>query len=470
MALVPLPLHGSDHRPDGWRGASAQDAHAPIEDGDPTILHGEAGGALVRRSVLPGGVRVLTEAMPGQRSATIGFWIGVGSRDEAAGQHGSTHFLEHLLFKGTRRRTALEIASAFDEVGGESNAATAKENTCYFARVLDSDLDLAIDVIADMVTSAVLDEDELEQERSVILEEIAMDGDDPADVAHEKFVAAVLGEHALGRPIGGTPEAILAIGRDAVVDHYRRYYTPDELVITAAGSLDHDAVCARVLEALREAGWDLDGAAIPAPRRSTEPAEIQGQHTIDVIRRPVEQANIIMGCPGIVATDDRRHTMSVLNAVLGGGMSSRLFQEIREKRGLVYSTYSFSAAYSDAGYFGMYAGCSPAKTGQVIALLAQELDQLAADGITEEELRKAVGQLSGGMVLALEDPGSRMSRLGRAELVTGVFQDIDESLARIRAVTRQDVQDLARELAGRRRTVTVVGPFDAPEDFGFTRP
>ncbi|MBM6623037.1 insulinase family protein [Micrococcaceae bacterium RIT802] len=465
MALIPLPLHGSGMFP-STAEPGALGTGTPIEDGDPTILHGEAGGALVRRSVLPGGVRVLTEAMPGQRSATIGFWVGVGSRDEAEGQHGSTHFLEHLLFKGTSRRNAMDIASAFDEVGGESNAATAKENTCYFARVLDADLPLAIDVIADMITSAVLDPQELEQERDVILEEIAMDSDDPGDVAHEKFVAAVLGTHPLARPIGGTPEAILSIGREAVVDHYRRYYKPSELVITVAGSLDHDEVCSQVLEALRTAGWTLEDGALPEPRRSTEPVQIAGQHTIDVIRRPVEQTNIIMGCPGIVATDERRHTMSVLNAVLGGGMSSRLFQEIREKRGLVYSTYSFSAAYSDAGYFGMYAGCAPAKTGQVIGLLGEELDKLAADGITAEELRKAIGQLSGGMVLALEDPGSRMSRLGRAELVTGVFQDLDESLARVQAVTRDAVQALAREMASRPRTVTVVGPFDSPADFG----
>ena len=218
----------------------------------------------MRRSVLPGGVRVLTEAMPGQRSATIGFWVGVGSRDEADGQHGSTHFLEHLLFKGTKRRTALEIASAFDEVGGESNAATAKESTCYFARVLDADLPLAIDVIADMVTSAVIDPEEMEQERDVILEEIAMDNDDPGDVAHEKFVAAVLGEHPLGRPIGGTPEAILAVPRESVWDHYRRYYRPDELVVTAAGSLEHDDVCRRVLDALSASGWELEEGASPA--------------------------------------------------------------------------------------------------------------------------------------------------------------------------------------------------------------
>lgn len=446
MTVVPLPLE--------------QNQHAD------TLIHGADGGSEVRRSVLPGGVRVLTEAMPGQRSATIGFWVGVGSRDEAPGQHGSTHFLEHLLFKGTKRRTALEIASAFDEVGGESNAATAKESTCYFARVLDTDLPMAIDVIADMITGAVLDPQEMEQERDVILEEIAMDSDDPTDVAHEHFVGAVLGTHPLGRPIGGTPDAIRAVARDSVWDHYRRYYRPDELVITAAGGLDHDVVCGLVVDALHSAGWSLEPDAAPVQRRSTDRAPITGTAGLHVVKRPVEQANIIMGCPTIVATDDRRFVMSVLNAVLGGGMSSRLFQEVREKRGLVYSTYSFASSYADAGYFGMYAGCTPSKVRQVLELLGAELDKLAGGGISEEELRKAVGQLCGGIVLALEDTGSRMSRLGRAELVSGEYQDIDETLRQIKAVTAAEVQELARELAAAPRTVTVVGPFEETETFG----
>lgn len=440
----------------------------PLEQNQPgeTLVHGSDGGSVVRRSVLPGGVRVLTETMPGQRSATIGFWVGVGSRDEAPGQQGSTHFLEHLLFKGTKRRTALEIASAFDEVGGESNAATAKESTCYFARVLDTDLPMAIDVIADMITGAVLDPAEMEQERDVILEEIAMDSDDPTDVAHENFVAAVLGTHPLGRPIGGTPAAIRAVARDSVWEHYRRYYRPDELVITAAGGLEHDVVCSLVVDALHTAGWSLEPDAAPVDRRSTERADITGTAGLHVVKRAVEQANIIMGCPTIVATDERRYVMSVLNAVLGGGMSSRLFQEIREKRGLVYSTYSFASSYADAGYFGMYAGCTPSKVRQVLDLLGLELDKLAEGGISDDELRKAVGQLCGGIVLALEDTGSRMSRLGRAELVSGEYQDIDETLRQIKAVTAQEVQELARELAAAPRTVTVVGPFEETETFG----
>lgn len=466
MAVVRLPLTAHTPAEPRTAGTAGAGPAAVGLEGDPTIIYGEAGGALVRRSVLPGGVRVLTEAMPGQRSASIGFWIAVGSRDEAEGQHGSTHFLEHLLFKGTKRRTALEIASAFDEVGGESNAATAKENTCYYARVLDSDLPMAIDVISDMVTSAVLDPNDLEQERDVILEEIAMDSDDPADVAHEKFVEAVLGGHPLARPIGGFPEAIRAVSRESVWDHYRRYYRPDELVVTAAGGLEHDAVCRLVLDALHSAGWELADGAAPVSRRATDRAVIAGTAGVHVYKRAVEQANIVMGCPALTATDERRFVMSVLNAVLGGGMSSRLFQEIREKRGLAYATYSFSAAYADAGYFGMYAGCSPAKTGQVIELLGAELDRLAADGISADELRRAVGQLSGGIVLALEDSGSRMSRLGRAELVSGEFFDLDESLERIKAVTAEQVRELAAELASAPRTITVVGPFEETETFG----
>ncbi|MDP5227837.1 MULTISPECIES: pitrilysin family protein [Arthrobacter] len=436
-----------------------------VEQGRSVLLHAHE-GAEVRRTILPGGVRVLTESMPGQRSASIGFWVGVGSRDEVEGQHGSTHFLEHLLFKGTRRRTALEIASAFDEVGGESNAATAKESTCYYARVLDRDLPMAIDVIADMITGAVLDPDELEQEREVILEEIAMDADDPTDVAHEHFVAAVLGDHPLGRPIGGTPEAIRAVARDAVWEHYQDHYGSHELVVTAAGGLDHDVVCSLVEGALREAGWPLDAGQQPSPRRSSDPAAISGLPGLHVVKRQVEQANIILGCPGLVSNDSRRYVMSVLNTVLGGGMSSRLFQEIREKKGLVYSTYSFSSAYADAGYFGLYAGCSPAKVGQVIGLLQAELEKLAADGITELELTKAKGQLAGGIVLALEDTGSRMSRLGRAELVSGEFQSIDDTLALIDGVTAEQVLELAREMSSRPRTITVVGPFEETETFG----
>ncbi|MCL1870703.1 MAG: insulinase family protein [Promicromonosporaceae bacterium] len=435
----------------------------------PLVAAGEPGaeltagqdGATIRRSVLPGGVRVLTEHMPGQRSATVGAWVGVGSRDEVDGHFGSTHFLEHLLFKGTTRRSAMDIAEAFDAVGGEANAATGKEHTCYYARVLDTDLPMAVDVISDMVTSARLDADELETERGVILEELAMNDDDPSDVVHEEFSQAVLGAHPLGRPIGGTPDTIRAVPRDAVWEHYRWHYRPETLVVAAAGGVDHDVVVAQVTEALVRGGWSLEEAVAPRDRRATteesEGVPVEGVEL--AIRRPVEQANVIVGSTGLTATDDRRFALSVLNAVLGGGMSSRLFQEIREKRGLAYSTYSFAAGHGGLGTFGLYAGCAPAKVDVVEKLLHAELDRLAADGITVAELERSIGQLSGGLVLGLEDSGSRMSRLGKAELVFGEILSLEESLERIRAVTVDDVRDLAVDLAARPRSVVRVGPF-----------
>ncbi|MBX9245712.1 insulinase family protein [Actinotalea ferrariae] len=426
------------------------------------VTAGQDGGALVRRTVLPGGVRVLTESMPGLRSATVGAWVGVGSRDETDGHHGSTHFLEHLLFKGTARRSAMDIAEAFDAVGGEANAATGKEHTCYYARVLDADVPMAVDVIADMVTSARIDADELETERGVILEELAMNDDDPSDVVHEQFATAVLGAHPLGRPIGGTPATIRAVPRDAVWEHYREHYGPRTLVVTAAGGVDHDALCAQVADALHAGGWDLDPDAGPAARRGDAADAGLPTHGAElVIHRTTEQANVILGAPGLTATDDRRFTLSVLNAVLGGGMSSRLFQEIRERRGLAYSVYCFSSGHADTGVFGLYAGCAPGKVDEVLSLLAEGWERLAQDGITEQELQRSIGQLSGGLVLGLEDTGSRMSRLGKAELVHGELLSQEESLERIRAVRAADVQELAAELAGRPRSVVRVGPFSA---------
>ncbi|WP_432501252.1 M16 family metallopeptidase [Kineococcus arenarius] len=427
--------------------------------GPVTTTLSDADGALVRRTVLPCGARVLTEAMPGQRSASIGCWVGVGSRDETSGHYGSTHFLEHLLFKGTERRDAMDIATAFDAVGGEANAATGKEHTTYYARVLDTDLPMAIDVVTDMVTSAVLDDDDFSSEREVILEELAMNEDDPGDLAHEKFAELVLGDHPLARPIGGTPETIRAVGRDDVWAHYREHYRPSTLVFTAAGGLDHEEVVEAVQRELSRAAGDLHDAA-PAPRRVS--SGVSGglpQGRALVVERATEQAHVLLGTTGITATDERRFTLSVLNAVLGGGMSSRLFQEVREKRGLAYSVYSFNANYADSGYVGLYAGCSPAKAAQVAELMLAELAELADSPLEAEELERGIGQLAGGMVLGLEDSGSRMNRLGKSELVHGQFLDVDGVLARLRAVTAEDVRSMAADLLSRPRSVTVVGPF-----------
>ena len=315
-----------------------------------------SGGSTVHRSILRSGVRVLTEHVPGAQSASVSFSVAVGSRDETNGHFGSTHFLEHLLFKGTKRRTALDIAIAFDSVGGSSNASTGKEHTSYYARVQDKALPLAVDVIADMLTSSLIDPVEFENERTVILEELAMNDDDPQDVAHEAFSEAVLGDHELGRPIGGNNETITAVSRDAVWQHYQQNYRPQDLVVAAAGGVHHAHFVEMVEAELRAAGWNLDIDAAPVARRSNVEAKITRGKQLQVINRPIAQANILVGMPGIIGNDPRRFAMGILNTVLGGGMSSRLFQEIREKRGLAYSVYSFNQGYSDASTFGLYAG------------------------------------------------------------------------------------------------------------------
>lgn len=436
----------------------------PLET--PELTFEASGDATVRRSVLRSGVRVLSERVPGARSATIGFWVAVGSRDEhpAEAGHpatfGSTHFLEHLLFKGTRERTALDIAISFDAVGGEHNALTAKEYTCYYAKVQDRDLLMAVDVLADMFTSSVLDAAEFENERGVILEELSMAGDDPADVANERFFEAVLGDHPLGRPIGGSPETIRQATRDAVWEHYRANYRPADLVVTVAGALSHDDVVERLERALSAAGWDLDREGAPVPRRASVPATLGGDGALTVVERPLEQVNLLLGVPGLIATDPRRPALSVLNTIFGSGMSSRLFQEIRERRGLAYSVYSFGPGYSDAGVFGMYAGCAPAKAPTVAALMRAELERIAEHGVTAAELDRAAGQLGGASALALEDSDTRMSRLGRAELTLGEFQDLDEALRRIALVTDDDVRALAGDLASRPFSLAAVGATD----------
>ena len=418
-----------------------------------------SGESLIRRSVLPSGVRILSEAVPGARSATIGYWVAVGSRDESVGTFGSTHFLEHLLFKGTTTRSALDIAVAFDAVGGEHNALTAKEYTCYYAKIQDRDLPMAVEVIADMLTSSLLDPAEFETERGVILEELAMADDDPGDVANERFFEAVLGEHPLGRPIGGSPATIKAATREAVLSHYRANYRPQDLVITVAGAIDHDELVAGVTRALERANWDLSITARPVERRDPTLDPIVRGNALTVVQRPIEQANVIVGVPGLAAADERRATLSVLNSVFGGGMSSRLFQEIREKRGRVYSVDSFSPSYSGAGVFGRSAGCTPAKAAQVTELMISEFRRMA-DGVTADEIQRAIGQLSGASALALEDSDTRMSRLGRSEITLGEFADLDESLRRLSLVTADGIRELAAELASRPLSIAAVGTVD----------
>ncbi len=440
----------------------------PLDCADLTFT--AAGDCLVRRTVLPSGVRVLSERVPGARSATIGYWVAVGSRDELPHTLGATHFLEHLLFKGTPTRTALDIAIAFDAVGGEHNAMTAKEYTCYYAKVQDRDLPMAVEVIGDMLASSLIDRDEFESERGVILEELAMAEDDPGDVVSERFFEAVLGEHPLGRPIGGSPESITAVTRDHVLEHYRANYRPQDLVVTVAGAVDHEVLVAGVTAVLDAAGWDLSVEEAPVPRRAGASLVIERGNALVVADRPIEQAHIMAGTTALRAADPRRPALTVLNAIFGGGMSSRLFQEIREKRGLAYSVYSFSPSFSDLGVFGMYAACAPSKSTDVGELMMSELRRLAIDGVTEPEMMRARGQLSGASALSLEDSDTRMSRLGRSEITLGEFVDLDEALRRLSLVTAEDVRALADDLVSRPLSVAAVGAIPVGALDGIAQP
>jgi len=414
-------------------------------------------GGVVRRTVLPGGLRVISEAVPGVRSVAFGVWVGVGSRDETPALAGASHYLEHLLFKGTRRRDALAIAAELEAVGGELNAFTAKEYTCYYARVLDDDLPLAVDVICDMVTSSLVTARDVDGERTVILEEIAMHDDDPGDAVHDIFAAAVWPGSPLGRPVLGTVESISAMSRPSINGYYRRRYRPGNLVIAAAGNVDHSALVRLVKRGFADVTGPADDAMPAAPRLGGAAPSFAPAKT--VVSRPIEQANLILGSPGISRRDDRRFALGVLNAALGGGMSSRLFQEVREKRGLAYSVYSFTSHYADTGLVGVYAGCAPKKAREVLEICREQLHLIGTSGLTAEELERGKGQMRGGLVLGLEDTGSRMSRLGKAELVYGELMTVDEILAAVDAVTLDDVHEIATALFGAPQAIAAIGPY-----------
>ncbi|HEY2765450.1 MAG TPA: pitrilysin family protein [Pseudonocardiaceae bacterium] len=424
-----------------------------------TVLDRRIDGGALRRSVLPSGLRVLTEELPGTRSAAVGMWVGVGSRDEPVQVAGAAHYLEHLLFKGTTRRTAAGIAEEVDAVGGELNAFTAKEHTCYYAHVLDVDLDLAVDLVCDVLGDALLDPADVDLERGVVLEEIAMRDDDPEDLLHDEFCAALLGSHPLGRSVLGTEASIAGMSRDALYRFYRRRYTPERMVLTVTGNVTHGAVLAAVR---RSFGHRLTGSAEPVPPRRGR-ARITGRRALVVRTDSSEQAHLMLGVRATDRHDERRSVLGVLNAALGGGMSSRLFQQIREQRGLAYSVYSSTTCYADTGSLSIYAGCSPERLGEVATVIGEVLTSIARDGISDAELARGKGQLRGGLVLGLEDPASRMTRIGKAELNHGEHCTVEEALEQIDEVTVDQVGALARELLRRPITATVVGPYASAE-------
>lgn len=416
----------------------------------------ERQGAL-RRTTLPGGLRVVTEYLPAVRSASVGVWVGVGSRDEGATVAGAAHFLEHLLFKSTPTRSAVDIAQAMDAVGGELNAFTAKEHTCYYAHVLDSDLALAVDLVADVVLNGCCAADDVELERDVVLEEIAMRDDDPEDALGDMFMTALFGAHPVGRPVIGSAQSVSAMTRAQLHSFHVRRYTPDRMVVAVAGNVDHDEVVALVREHF---GPRLVRGRQPAaPRKGA--GRVNGGPTLTLGHREVEQAHMSLGVRTPGRGWEHRWALSVLNTALGGGLSSRLFQEVREARGLAYSVYSALDMFADSGSFSIYAACLPERFAEVMRVTTDVLEAVARDGITEAECRLAKGSLRGGLVLGLEDSSSRMSRMGRSELNYGAHRSIEHTLQEIEQVTVEEVNAVAQRVLSKRYGAAVIGPYSS---------
>jgi predicted Zn-dependent peptidase len=405
--------------------------------------------------MLAGGLRVVTEHIPSVRSASVGVWVGVGSRDEGASVAGAAHFLEHLLFKATTTRSAVDIAQAVDAVGGELNAFTAKEHTCYYAHVLDTDLELAIDLVADVVLRGRCAVDDVELERDVVLEEIAMRDDDPEDSLGDVFLTALFGEHPIGRPVIGSVRSVSAMTRAQLHSFHVRRYTPERMVVAVAGNVEHDEVVSLVR---RYFGSRLVRGKSPVPPRKGT-ARLPGQPRLTLVNRDAEQTHLSLGVRAPGRHWAHRWALSVLNTALGGGLSSRLFQAVRESRGLAYTVYSTVDTFADTGALSVYAACLPERFDDVVRVTTEVLETIARDGITEDECRIAKGSLRGGLVLGLEDSGSRMNRIGRSELNYGEYRSIAHTLAQIEQVTVEEVNAIARQLLAKPYGAAVMGPY-----------
>ncbi len=389
---------------------------------------------MVRKGVLPNGVRVLTEAMPHVVSSTIGIWVENGSRYEEPGENGVSHFIEHLLFKGTKKRTAAQIAEQMDAVGGVLNAFTGKEYTCYYAKVLGEDLPMATELLADLFLESVFDPAEIDRERQVVLQEISQAEDTPDDFIHDLFNLHYWQGHPLALPIFGSVETVNAINREALVSFMADRYRAGRVFIAAAGAVDQERLmrdCARLF-------GSIAGDGRPEP---TSPP----QERVVVLNenKKLEQAHICIGAPGLSQTAPNRYAAYVLNTALGGGMSSRLFQEVREKRGRVYSIYSFMSAFLDCGYFGVYAGTNPDWVDEVLEVTLKEINKVVRDGLAPEELARAKSQLKGNMLLGMESTESRMNRLARNEIYFQRDIPIDELGREIEKVTNDQMVELA---------------------------
>jgi len=416
---------------------------------------GRASSSTTGIETLPCGIRLATETMADVRSVAVGFWVGTGSRDESDEHAGASHFLEHLLFKGTSRRTAADIAEALDEVGGDCNAFTTKEYTTFYVRLLAEHLPLGLDILSEIMWDPGLTPDDVEAERQVILDEILMHADEPADLAGERWMSALFPAHPLGRDTLGTAASVRRTTGGDIRTFFEHHYRPGNIVVSVAGDCDHETVAADI-----EARFHgLPGGAAPprqAPSAKTE--------RLAVVRRPTEQAHLVLGMRSVSRHDEDRWPLAVLNHVLGGGLSSRLFQKIREQRGLAYSVWSERAAYEDTGSLAVAAGTAPEHVDEVLRIAVGELELLAGHGVTDRELAVAKGNLRAEALLSCEDSGARMSRLGSALLLHGEVKTVDEVLARVEGVEREDVQRVAAQLAANPRTLAAVGPFD-PDAF-----
>ncbi len=402
-------------------------------------------------TTLPNGLRIITQQMPSVRSVAIGCWVDTGSRDEEPIEAGTSHFLEHLLFKGSERLPARAISEAFDAVGARNNAFTSKEYTCYWARLRSADLPLAVDILGEMLQRPAFRQKEIDSERHVVLEEINMNEDDPTDVAHEEFVTALWGGHPLAPPILGTRQSITEMTRETIHNYWHRRYTPKSTVVAAVGDLDHDSLVSLIAEHMGE--WEG-----PAVGRSSVPPAVAPR--VRVRHRDTEQSHIVFGAEGLTRGDDRRFAVTVANHVLGGGMSSRLFREIREDRGLAYAVHAFRMPFLDTGSSAVYVGTTPSQTFEVLKLIRTELDKVMAEGITEEELERAKGNIKGSLALSLEDTNGRMTQLGRQELTGVEHLSVDETVARIEALTHQDILNAARAVYAGPYVLGLVGPFE----------
>lgn len=407
---------------------------------------------MYRKTTLPNGVRIVTESMPAFRSASIGIWADVGSAAESAEQRGISHLVEHMLFKGTERRTARGIAEEMDGVGGNLNAFTDKESTCYYAKVIDHHVPLAVDVLTDMFLNSRFEAVEFGKEQKVVLEEIKMYDDSPDELIHDLFIQTMWEGSNLGAPTIGFANTVKGVEPPDLREHMRKHYAPNSVVVAAAGNVEHDEIVDLFAGAFAEFSGKCELPKPESPR--TTPAAL-------FRHKDSEQAYVVLGTQGLSVRDDRRYVLSVLDTILGGGMSSRLFQEIREKRGLVYTVYSFQAGYRGAGLFGVYCGTSPENVSECVNVVAEQFAHLREHRVSDSELRLAKEHIKGSLTLSLESTSSRMIRLGRSEFSLGRQLTPEEIEAHVDAVTADDIQALSQELLRHENLgLCVLGPVD----------